>query len=713
MRFPLRSLLLATALALACDATAAEPQSAALTYQGQIQRDGQPFTGLVDLDLRLFDADSGGIEIRRFDGPEYADYPVQDGLLQIELPLAAADFDGNTRWLEIHVDGVSLTPRQRIASTPYATRALSVNALALDGTELRDGAVAGAKLANAAVTAAKLAANSVDGGKIADASIKAADIDANQIQRRLNSGCGNGAISAVSEAGAVSCTGAGWALGGNADTDPAQDFLGTLDETPLVLGVNGKEAVRVLPDRVEFTSGGAPVRVEGASLLANPDTNSRDADYAGTVVLGGGEVRINGVLASSGNRLVAPSAGGELTSHFASIGGGTGNRAAGVAASIGGGSSNVVDGDSASVSGGQFNEANGRFAHVGGGSDNSAADYAATIAGGESNIAGWRAFVGGGVGNQASNEYASIGGGNANRIEGARSTIAGGDQNTIGPTAAHAAIGGGDSNRVSGAATHGVIGGGTHNEIDATRGTIGGGGFNRILGGADNSLIAGGSSNTSGGKHASVGGGTNNCAGGDYSWAGGRFAKIRPNQSSVFNACAQFGGGVGTTGHQGVFLWADASNVNFISAAANEFAARATGGVRFVTAINTGTGAATAGVALAAGSGTWTSLSDRHAKTDIRAVEPAEVLAGVLALPIYAWRYRAQDESIRHMGPMAQDFHAAFGLNGEDDTSIATVDPDGVALAAIQALHAELSALRERVDSLERENRSLRSHSSP
>ncbi len=56
-------------------------------------------------------------------------------------------------------------------------------------------------------------------------------------------------------------------------------------------------------------------------------------------------------------------------------------------------------------------------------------------------------------------------------------------------------------------------------------------------------------------------------------------------------------------------------------------------------------------------------------------------------MPIASWNYKAQDDSIRHMGPMAQDFHAAFGL-GVSDKLVDTIDPDGVALAAIQGLHA-------------------------
>ncbi len=51
------------------------------------------------------------------------------------------------------------------------------------------------------------------------------------------------------------------------------------------------------------------------------------------------------------------------------------------------------------------------------------------------------------------------------------------------------------------------------------------------------------------------------------------------------------------------------------------------------------------------------------------------------------------------MGPMAQDFHAAFGL-GVSDKMIDTVDPDGVALAAIQGLHAEIAEVRAEMEAM-------------
>ncbi|HEY0548440.1 MAG TPA: hypothetical protein VGF13_02495 [Verrucomicrobiae bacterium] len=46
-------------------------------------------------------------------------------------------------------------------------------------------------------------------------------------------------------------------------------------------------------------------------------------------------------------------------------------------------------------------------------------------------------------------------------------------------------------------------------------------------------------------------------------------------------------------------------------------------------------------------------------------------------------------KSVRHIGPMAQDFRSAFAV-GENDRTITTVDADGVALAAIQGLNQKV-----------------------
>jgi hypothetical protein len=106
-----------------------------------------------------------------------------------------------------------------------------------------------------------------------------------------------------------------------------------------------------------------------------------------------------------------------------------------------------------------------------------------------------------------------------------------------------------------------------------------------------------------------------------------------------------------------------------------------------------------------------------NAKKDFTAVNPQEVLAKVVALPITEWSYKTE-ETVRHVGPMAQDFRAAFNL-GADDKHIAIVDEGGIALAAVKGLNekldvqlkqanvqlqakdAEIQALKQRLDRLE------------
>jgi hypothetical protein len=87
---------------------------------------------------------------------------------------------------------------------------------------------------------------------------------------------------------------------------------------------------------------------------------------------------------------------------------------------------------------------------------------------------------------------------------------------------------------------------------------------------------------------------------------------------------------------------------------------------------------------------TWANGSDRNSKEAFAAISPRAVLEKVSALPITEWKYKVEADGTRHLGPVAQDFHAAFGLNGADDKHIATVDEEGVALAAIQGLNQKL-----------------------
>ncbi len=120
--------------------------------------------------------------------------------------------------------------------------------------------------------------------------------------------------------------------------------------------------------------------------------------------------------------------------------------------------------------------------------------------------------------------------------------------------------------------------------------------------------------------------------------------------------------------------------------------ARASGGVTFYTKPRT----TSTGATLRADSGSWSSLSDRHAKTAIEPVRLGRVLGKLRSLPVRSWQYKSQQAGVRHMGPMAQAFHRAFGL-GESRRYISDVDAQGVALAGIKAL-AERAAAHGRQD---------------
>jgi hypothetical protein len=104
--------------------------------------------------------------------------------------------------------------------------------------------------------------------------------------------------------------------------------------------------------------------------------------------------------------------------------------------------------------------------------------------------------------------------------------------------------------------------------------------------------------------------------------------------------------------------------------------------------------------------GTVTSGSDRNTKENFSAVDPQKVLDKIAAIPIQRWSYK-HDPGTPHIGPMAQDFHAAFGV-GPDNEHITMVDADGVAFAAIQALHEHVKTQDSEISKLQQENSRLK-----
>lgn len=138
----------------------------------------------------------------------------------------------------------------------------------------------------------------------------------------------------------------------------------------------------------------------------------------------------------------------------------------------------------------------------------------------------------------------------------------------------------------------------------------------------------------------------------------------------------------------GAFVFASGGAPFFSAVTGQEFAARAVGGFRFRTNQTSSTGCN-----LPAGSGAWTCTSDRNQKQDFEAVDGEDTLARLARIPIDRWSYKSEP-GVRHVGPTAQDFRAAFGL-GVDDISIGHVDLSGVSLRAIQALEARTTRLAD------------------
>lgn len=214
---------------------------------------------------------------------------------------------------------------------------------------------------------------------------------------------------------------------------------------------------------------------------------------------------------------------------------------------------------------------------------------------------------------------------------------------------------------------------------------------------------------------ASIALGENSTAAGNGSFASGfanrtaGFASLAAGRESVANGDVSVALGtraLTVAAAHGSFVFADASSeAPFASFAPHEFVVRAAGGVGFYT-----NATATTGAEMAPGGGSWAALSDANMKEHFRDVSGEEVLAKLAALPVREWNYISQDASIRHLGPTAQDFRAAFGL-GDFPLRINTTDADGVALAAIKALElrtrdlstaiTEIAALRERLAALE------------
>jgi hypothetical protein len=625
----------------------AHGQGTAFTYQGRLTENAAPANGVVELQCTLWNALSGGTQMAS-GTPATTSVSITNGLFTVPLDFGTTAFDGSDRYLQIEARTTLgpfslLTPRQKITATPYALLAGK-----LSGTVASSGL--GGTYGN--VVTFSHAANVFNGTFTGNAS-GLSNLNAASL----------GGLSASSF----------WKLGGNAATPPGANFMGTADNQALEFKVNGLRALRLEPT----TTNGA------VNVIAGSPHNSVAAGVAGATIGGGGGSYLgtlfsNRIAAAYGT--VSGGAGNVSSGEFATVGGGAVNTSTGHRATVGGGAGNTSDGPYCTVGGGQENVAAGEHATVGGGIANTANNPGGFVGGG--------ATVSGGGNNTARTLNATVGGGARNTASGTSSTVGGGRENTARDSSA--TVGGGDRNTASG--SYATVGGGDRNTATNDHATVGGGQENTATGFG---TVGGGGVNSTDGQYATVPGGLFNSASGRYSFAAGIFAKAN---------------------HEGSFVWASR-----LSAAPSFAAARFHinaynglsvdydlpradgGGTKWIVIGATSGGDAISawnGARLSNG-GAWIDASDRNRKDSFAAVSSREILDKVAALPIQTWHYTNETAEIRHLGPVAQDFRAAFGL-GSDDKSIATVDAGGVALAAIQGLNQKVEEKEKRIRELEK-----------
>ena len=253
----------------------------------------------------------------------------------------------------------------------------------------------------------------------------------------------------------------------------------------------------------------------------------------------------------------------------------------------------------------------------------------------------------------------------------------------------------------------------TANQVTALFGTVGGGSLNTagkgatIAGGYGNtasgisSTVAGGKGNMATGNYSTVAGGQNNTAsgldsystvaGGQNNTASGFASTVAGGEANLASGIGSFAAGTGAYATDDYsFVWSDGSGIA-TSQGANTFQVLATGGIGLYP------GGAQVGIFWGSGwsctvntGSNWACSSDRHLKENFQTLNLRDVLRHVVEMPVTSWTVIGHPDW-RHIGPVAQDFHATFGLGDpNDDTHIDIGDSQGVALAAIKGLNAKV-----------------------
>lgn len=391
-------------------------------------------------------------------------------------------------------------------------------------------------------------------------------------------------------------------------------------------------------------------------LSVRPNTNGAPN------VVGGSSVNFvsNGVIG-------ATIAGGGVINDFGAT---HSNAVTASFGTVGGGSGNTVSGDGGVIAGGLRNTAADFGATVGGGTDNVASNQIATVSGGGNNVAGGHSStVAGGNQNLAINTLATVSGGSQNTASGWGATVPGGFGN----------IASGQSSFAAGHLAQALHAGSFVWSDDS---------FTSFASTTNNQF----SVRASGGIRLA---GNVQLAEDTY-----RYLSLSGGNSIgyLYGSYPKYGDGI----HLGYNYYADAGGIGRVRNPGGP-TSRITvgyGEIRFaVGGINTAPDTTmlyinTGGVCA---NGAIGNCSDRNVKQNFAPISPSEILEKVIHLPLSEWSY-TNTPAFRHIGPMAQDFYSAFKV-GVDDKQIATVDAEGVALAAIQGLNEKLESRTKRSES--------------
>ncbi len=720
------------------------------TYQGQLKRDGDPVNDTCSFEFRLYDAPSGGNPVGQ---PITTTVPVQDGLFTVGLDFGNL-FD-QSRWLGIRVQcpgdaGYVDLGRQPLTAAPRAiyaattpwdgiqgmpagfadgvdddtTYGVGIGLVLTDTTfslafpyRLPQGCTGGEipewdgsiwacapdDDSGGDITAVTAGTGLSGGGDSGNVTLNA---DTAYLQRRVSSICTTGSsIRVINANGTVTCepdTDTTYAAGNqlflSGTTFNLQEGSGSDLDADLLDGqessyyrnasnINaGTLNVARFSAYSDLVDEGYLDDNAGTDLLTRSQANGRyvNEDQGDSVT---SAMIVNGTVTADDLQ-----DGAALTEILDDDGAGSGLNA------------DLLDGQHASAFASSSHNHDSRYWKLAG---NSGTDPGSDFIGTTDNVAlnfrvnNARAFrlepnttspniIGGYSGNSVTGGVvgATIGGGGAssfvNRVTDNYGTVGGGYYNQAGNNAGstydipYATVCGGENNVASGYGA--TISGGGYNIASDGAATVGGGYGNTASG--YRATIGGGKDNTASGADATIPGGEGNIAAGDHSFAAGYRAQAN---------------------NAGCFVWGDNTDAYVSCNVNNRTIFRSSGGYYIYTNASLSTGAY-----LAAGGSSWNSVSDRERKENLRPVDTRALLENLAAIEISTWNYKGQDPSVRHIGPMAQDFNALLpDLGGEGEKYINALDADGVALAAIQGLYGIVREQEAQIESLEAENAAL------